>query len=299
MAIDQEVRQARIVEQASMWLEKLERAVTRDDIAQLRRWLKRRAHREAIVERCKRWHGENIRAVLGELVPAETFEERAERRYDRMVITLVLAVMALSATTVLIASVRVWSNSANHHNLVRSEAMQETGPGERKQIKLPDGSAILMNESTRLQVSYIPNRREVSLLRGEANFAVTADAQRVFIVYAGLRQMTVVTGAATFDVDRVSKENSKITVATGQVDVPVPRVSTKHSPALIREQVDSGGHTFLAPEVGTLGPDWISAARVDAAEVDHRISWQRGLEMKCGMENGTVGEYYVCSTARR
>jgi transmembrane sensor len=297
MANDREARQAQIVEQASMWLEKLERAINKEDIVQLRRWLKRRAHREAIVERCKRWHGEDIRAVLGEMVPAESFVERAERRYDRMVITMVLAVMAMSATTVLVATVRVWSKSANHHNLIRSEAMEETGPGEHKRIKLPDGSTIVMNERAWLQVSYIPNRREVSLLRGEVTFNVVADDKRAFIVYAGSRQFDVVTGAATFDVERISKDNAKLVVASGQVEVPEPRESVKLSPALVREHVESGGHTFIAPEVGSLGPAWYSAARVDAGEIEKRMSWQQGLKMQCGMENGTVGAYYVCSTA--
>lgn len=297
MASDQEARQAQIVEEASMWLEKLERAISKDDIGQLRRWLKRRAHREAIVERCKRWHGEDIRAVLGELVPAETFAERAERRYDRMLIAAVFTTLALSTTTVLVATVRVWSNSANHHNLIRSEAMQETAAGERKRIKLPDGSSIVMNERARLQVSYIPSRREVSLLRGQATFNVAADGRRPFIVYAGFRQIDVVTGSATFDVDRVSNENSRLAVATGQVEVPEPRVSPKLSPALLREHVDSGSHTFLAPEMGMLGPGWYSATKVATDEIEERVSWQQGLEMKCAMENGAVGEYYVCSTA--
>ena len=299
MVNDQEARHAQIVEQASMWLEKLERAVTKEDIVQLRRWLKRRAHREAIVERCKRWHGEDIRAVLGELVPAETFAEKVERRYDRMVIAIVFAVMAFSTTTILVAAVRVWSNSANHHNSVRSEAMQETAPGERKKIKLPDGSSISMNERARLQVSYIPNRREVSLLQGEVTFDVAADDQRAFIVYAGSRQIDVVTGAAKFSVGRVSKEISKLTVASGQVEVPEPRMSAKLSPALVREHVESGSHTFISPEVGTLGPGWYSAAKVDASEINERLSWQNGLQMKCGMENGAVGEYYICSTAHQ
>jgi transmembrane sensor len=297
MAPDQEARHAQIVEQASMWLEKLEGAVTKGDIDELRRWLKRRDHREAIVERCKRWHGEDIRAVLGELVPAETFAERSERRYDRMVITMVFAVMALSATTVLIATLRVWSNSANHHNLVRSEMVLGTHAGERKTVKLPDGSVIAMNELSRLQVSYIPNRREVSLLMGEATFDVVADPNRAFIVYAGPRQFDVLDKAARFGIARSADQKSVLTVASGQVEVPEPRMRSSLSPALLREQVDSGGHTFEAGEIGSVGPDWFTAARVPSNVVEERLSWQSRLMMKCGMVSGEVGAYYVCSTA--
>jgi transmembrane sensor len=282
-----------------MWLERLERSVTSEESREFRRWLKTRSHRVAVVDRCKRWHGPEILAVLGEIIPTEAFaEERAERRYDRMLIAIVFGVSALALTTVLIATTRGWSQSGPQHALARSESLFQTRTGERKRIKLPDGSAILMNEHARLYVSYISATREVSLLRGEATFEVREDPKRAFIVYAGARQFNVITGSATFDISRVSQEAWTLLVASGEVQMPVPRVSTRLSPALVREHVSSGSHTFVSPEIGTLGPDWFSAASVQAQVIDARLSWQRGLDMKCGMVDGAVGAYYVCSTAR-
>jgi hypothetical protein len=117
-------------------------------------------------------------------------------------------------------------------------------------------------------------------------------------VYAGARQFDVIRGSATFDIARVSQENSTLLVASGQVQMPEPRVTTRLSPALVREHVSSGSHTFVSPEIGSLGPDWFSAASVQTQVIDERLSWQRGLDMKCGMVEGVVGAYYVCSTAR-
>jgi transmembrane sensor len=297
MTQEAEALGSQMVEEAAMWLEKLERSITKEEGEQLRRWLKVRAHRETIADRCKRWHGPEILAALGELIPAEAYaEERIERRYDRMLIAIVFGVSALALTTVLVAMTRVWSRSDPQHALARSESMFRTGPGERKTIKLPDGSSIVMNELARLQVSYAPRIREVSLLRGEATFDVQNDSARPFIVYAGTRQFDVIT-RALLDIARVTPENSRLIVVRGTVEVPEARVSRPLSPALVREQVRSGSHTFAPREVGSLGPGWFSAAFVRANEIAERLAWQQHLDLKCGRVEGTVGAYYVCSTA--
>jgi transmembrane sensor len=297
MARDAEARRAQIGEESALWLEKIERAITKDETQALRRWLKTRAHREIIVDRCKRWHGPEILAVLGELIPAEAYaEERTERRYDRILIAIVFGVSALALTTVLVAMTRVWSRSGPQHALARSESLFQTGVAQRKSIKLPDGSVILMNELARLQVSFSPHGRDVSLLRGEASFDVREDSKRPFIVYAGARQFNVLGGAASFDIARETPENSQLTVVSGEVDVPEARASTPLSAALVREHVNSGAHRFSAGEIGSLGPGWFSAAKVSPEVSEHRLAWQRDLAMTCGFVDGTVGAYYVCDT---
>lgn len=57
-----EAKRARAVEEAAMWLEKLERTLRPTESAQLREWLKVRLHREVIVERCKLWQSSGSRS---------------------------------------------------------------------------------------------------------------------------------------------------------------------------------------------------------------------------------------------
>lgn len=56
----------------------------------------------------------------------------------------------------------------------------------RQQLEttLPDGSTLALNVNTELAVQYFRNRRDVSLVRGEAFFQVVRDAKRPFIVRA-------------------------------------------------------------------------------------------------------------------
>lgn len=284
-------------EEAALWLEKLERATTADDIRGLRRWLKVRAHRQIIVDRCKRWHGPEILAVLGELIPADAYaEERTERRYDRMLIAIVFGVSALSLTTVLVAMTRVWSHSEPQRALARSEAVFETADGERKSITLPDSSVIVMNEASRLLVGFIPQRREVFMLKGEATIEVREDPHRPFMVYAGPRQFGVTAGSAEFCIARLTAENASLIVASGEVDVPETRASAALSAALIRQQVSSGGHKFSKNEIGSIGPSWFTSAMVQSEEIERRLAWTRNLDLHCVTQSGTVGSYRVCTT---
>src|SRR5262245_7456560 len=92
-----------IDEQAARWLEAIERSLKPTEVKALRAWLSVAAHRDAIVSRCKLWHGPEVLAVLSELVPVESMRERVERHYGRMVLAIFLGVSGIGFATVVIA----------------------------------------------------------------------------------------------------------------------------------------------------------------------------------------------------
>ncbi|BBK35539.1 iron dicitrate transporter FecR [Allostella sp. ATCC 35155] len=60
-----------------------------------------------------------------------------------------------------------------------------TRTGERRTVRLPDGSTAMLSTASALEVAFGPQRREVRLLAGEAWFEVAADAAgRPFVVAA-------------------------------------------------------------------------------------------------------------------
>lgn len=259
-----------------MWLEKLERAITNAESFELKKWLKASLHREVIVERCKLWHGPEILAVLGELVPIETFSQRVERQYDRVLLAITLGVSGIAFATVMIAASRVWSTDERQGSL-RAEANFHTAADERKAISLPDGSSIVLNTGTQLLLRYRPNSRDVVLLHGEATFNVEPDAARPFLVFAGARQLKVQAGEATFNVQRVTADRIELTVIEGQVWAPASRSSEPLSPALLRARVSTGDHLFTAGEGGLLGTGWQWPTTLKQEEIDERIAWQMQL----------------------
>ena len=70
-----------------------------------------------------------------------------------------------------------------------------SGAGETRIVDLPDGSRIVLNFDSVLQVRYDRQHREAVLNRGEAFFEVAADSTRPFTVDSGTSQVKV-TGTA-------------------------------------------------------------------------------------------------------
>lgn len=131
-----------------------------------------------------------------------------------------------------------------------------TGVGEQRTEQLPDGSHIVLNTQTTLQVRYSRQRREVTLQQGEAMFEVAHDAQHPFVVLAGDGSVTDLgTKFQVRDEDGVAA----VTLLQGRVEVAA---QDERKPLLPGEQARYGA--------GTAG---ISVRRVDTAAL---TSWMRG-----------------------
>ena len=91
-----------------------------------------------------------------------------------------------------------------------------TAKGERRTIKLADGSTIELNAGSSLSVALAPRERHVILTEGEAVFDVAPDKTRPFLIAAGDRTVRVV--GTRFDVRRLAGELT-ISVERGLVEV--------------------------------------------------------------------------------
>src|SRR5262249_26763022 len=60
-----------------------------------------------------------------------------------------------------------------------------TQAAQRSTLRLADGSQVILNSSTRLDVKLSDARREFRLVQGEAIFMVAEDSRRPFVVAAG------------------------------------------------------------------------------------------------------------------
>jgi transmembrane sensor len=152
----------------------------------------------------------------------------------------------------------------------RSVQEYSTRIGEMRREPLPDGSIITLNTGTRLAVAYTERLREVKLLHGEVLVEAAADpSDRLFKLHALDTQIT--TAAAAFAVRVLSRDAVQIMVQNGQVQVMEPSIPAKpiilpaNTLALPRQ---AAGANLAAPPLVT--------ERIDPAEVDRRLAWQRG-----------------------
>lgn len=88
--------------------------------------------------------------------------------------------------------------------------------GERRTETLTDGTRVVLNTDTAVEVRYTHNRRDVSLLHGEAQFEVTHDAARPFVVHVDGDTVTAL--GTRFQVRR-NADAVVVTLLKGSVEV--------------------------------------------------------------------------------
>ncbi|MHA6194838.1 FecR family protein [Pseudomonas wadenswilerensis] len=130
-----------------------------------------------------------------------------------------------------------------------------TQVGQRQAVQLADGSTVLLDGASELEVSWHLRSRQTRLAQGQALFEVAPMLYRPFLVDAGQASVRVV--GTRFNVDR-QQDAVRVSVAEGRVAVRAGAASSLLEPGQqIRVQ---GGH---------LGP----LAKVDGAEVG---AWKDG-----------------------
>jgi transmembrane sensor len=159
----------------------------------------------------------------------------------------------------------------------------QTATGERLAFALSDGSQVTLDTESELTIEFSPERRRVSLTRGQAFFEVAKDARRPFIVGTHNRQFVAV--GTAFDV-RIDGDQVKVTMVEGTVRVESVDDESSRSqandPALKR--AGSASPTRVASHSApiatiTAGEQLVSASHEDhvrAADPDKDTSWRRG-----------------------
>ena len=163
------------------------------DQARYQRWCQLSpAHTEAAQEAEALWQD------LGHTPTAQVFEAAPVRRSKRHWVTGIAASLVL-----LVAGYSGWQQVpvwlADYH----------TGIGEQQSITLADGSRVLLNSASALNVAFSASERRVTLQAGEALFE-TSDDPRPFVVETAGE--AVQGSAATFSVRR----DGHVVLAKGQ-----------------------------------------------------------------------------------
>lgn len=169
--------------------------------------------------------------------------------------------VTLTAGIVLIAlSTLWWIGRTPGLEVYRTEV------GGLSRVVLSDGSAVTLNTDTELRVRLLPERREVALIRGEAQFTVAHDAKRPFEVVAGGRIVRAV--GTAFDVRLDPDQALQVIVTEGRVALQSA------------SETDAGGGasvaTVAAGESATVDRRQLTVRHVSATESSRRLAWEEG-----------------------
>jgi transmembrane sensor len=138
--------------------------------------------------------------------------------------------------------------------------LYQTALNERSTVSLQDGSSVTLDSGTRLAARFLPGRREIMLLDGQALFHVAKDPSRPFVVRAGDRTVTAL--GTVFDV-RLDKGRVRVTLLEGRVAVRPIAAGTGGRVAVLQPRQE-------LVEVSQGMPV------VRAVDVDKAVSWTEG-----------------------
>ncbi|MET4682708.1 FecR family protein [Brevundimonas faecalis] len=198
--------------EAAAWFARLgQQRVSTTDIQDFFAWRSDPANARAYERVDKAW---NASRALGDdpdiaVLTAEALgQARPSVRARHMVSRLWRPLAAGAAALAALALVGIWT--------ISRPQSYATAVGEQHTLRLADGSRVILNTDSRVEVRLRADRRSVTLVSGQAFFDVEGDPARPFVVTAG---DTVVTAVGTrFDVRRLG-QGARVTLIEGRVDV--------------------------------------------------------------------------------
>lgn len=251
--------------QAAAWLIRLEADTSPETLAQWREWLNEDTRGHALYVRiASGWRKtellKSLRPLDGRVdpdllatfpglqptLPARPPGFRPSALHVTFAAAIAMVTMVLST----------WFHVPNAEHVMR-----RTELGGFSRTVLPDGTTVLLNTNTEIQVRFNRRVREVILTHGEALFTVAHAEGRPFEVAAGGTSVRAI--GTSFVVRRVAPTSVEILVSRGRVSV-APNSAT---PPLML----AAGDDTTVDASGRL-----ATVRADSSEIDRRLAWTRG-----------------------
>jgi transmembrane sensor len=198
---------------------------------------------------------------------ALVFAPRAPARGTRW--PLLAGMAALLLVTVSASAVLGW-----RHYAVQERASYASQLGDLRAVALSDGSQATLSSDSRIDIALSRAQRHIDLAQGEAFFAVAKDADRPFVVGAGLRRAVAV--GTRFSVRR-DGASVRVVVTEGTVRLESDAADGRAQPTTL----------LPAGSIAIAGPDGVLVRSVPVAEAERILDWRDGL---LSFEHATLGE---------
>jgi ferric-dicitrate binding protein FerR (iron transport regulator) len=271
----------KIPTEASVWLARLERGLLPQEGLKLREWLRQPAHREAIVDAAKLWHGPDIIAVLAQLVPVPFGKPPTPRAKPRpRPLNILIAICgALAAIAPFVyfghnmLGPLALHRTPTQRQVPWGESVYTTQPGETRVVALPEGSTVTLNGHSQVGVLLAAGLRLANLDYGEAIFHIVPE-RRPFELNAGGRHLLA--APSIFDVRVIRPQALELTVVEGAVTVRGLPWSWPTTPAQARLFNPSAfADATVGPlQAASLEDAAISRYPLTAAAAEVRLRWR-------------------------
>lgn len=272
----------RVEHEAADWLIKLDRnsEPSADELGNLREWLSRSpVHREELGSLARLWGNMNVLTELAVPLGNAGVRARATRPADRGRIGMRVALAGF--TSMLILGVAVLVSTLNHDDSwTTTNGVYSTSIGEQRTTQLADGSTVMLNTNSRIQVNYSREYRDIQLLRGEAHFTVAESDVIPFRVFAANRRVEAV--GTAFAV-HLRESEVEVTVSEGKVALvshePAGADATTSGVAPVEAllgTLEAGETVIVADSTPDAGKEDL-IRRIELPNIDRLLAWREGL----------------------
>lgn len=220
--------------EAADWFARMQSDVrSEDDLEHFNSWLAANPENQSCYARLvSRWES---------VAPLAAGARERKRSRRRVAAGMALSIMAFGGTGL------TWQSMRPDYATIA---------GEQRRVGLADGSAVVLDTDSAIDVDLEPGTRHLALRNGRARFEVTADAARPFVVEAGDVRITAL--GTEFDVRR---EGDWVDVVLIHGKVRVDRVN--------------GGSVTLTPAQRAVSAPAHRIA-TGTADLDAAMSWSEG-----------------------
>lgn len=184
--------------------------------------------------------------------------------------------LAAAAAAMLVAAFLFVGLSSNVDGLgqggssfVRTVSYQ-SAIGEQKTVALEDGSTIVLNTNTRVDVDMGEDERSIHLIYGEAIFDVEKDPKRPFKVYT---EKGIVRAVGTVFAVRVRTADVEVVVEEGIVEVAPKQEENQNASGSSAHNVTK----VVSGRYATFNEVQQTVKSVDMKTMDKKLSWRDGI----------------------
>lgn len=269
--------EADIKEQTSLWINKIVRGLSQEEMLDLYLWSKQsNSHRHSLFSSAALSDDPSVLIKLSALFPLEKQIHQRSTPLFNYAIAATLTFAFLFTGNIFI-NMAPFPQADIENQFVETRILR-TEIGQQTRFSLSDGSRVKLNTNSIVKVSFSKNNRLLTLVKGEANFNVTKDKSRPFTVTIGEKSFTAL--GTIFNLQKTSNDNMELVVTEGIVLITKPNKplnkNTNVVSALSKEEFS--GVLITSGEMATIqNNNQTSNQKISFEEVQRKLAWQQGM----------------------
>ena len=252
-----------ILGQACDWVAKLDRELSPDERQQLGAWIARSPEHEShFLEAASMMDKLDQLSRLESMFPEQVDQKPARQKWlGAMAASFVLCVSALLLTMNL--------QQRDNDSFIASH---QTAIGDKSTVHLPDGSTLILNTDSAVDINYDHELRRIHLHKGELHIDVAHNKEIPLQVIVNDKVIQAV--GTAFNVQYVN-DSVELIVTDGVVQLG-QQASTEKSalPVLVDRQLSEGQQVQFSNDA-SLASQQILISGIDDQSLSSTLSWQR------------------------